>query len=181
MKETYTTFDIARMLDVYPNTVANWIDEEKIKAYITPGGHRRVKREDLLNFLIKHKMPVPDELKKKKSILVIEQNQEELEEIIKSLEGRREEFDIVTATDGFQAGEAFTMYTPDIAILDVEMNGSDGYRVCTEMRQRSRKLKILALIKGRGKQKTIKAGADDVITKPVNKEEFSKKLQVLAG
>src|SRR5262245_35885100 len=61
-KETFTTFEISRFCNVFVTTVANWIDEGKLPAYRTPGGHRRVMRRDLLEFMAKYNIPIPDDL-----------------------------------------------------------------------------------------------------------------------
>ncbi len=49
-RKYFTTNDIARMCCVTRQTVINWIKGGKLKAVLTPGGHRRVSREDLLEF-----------------------------------------------------------------------------------------------------------------------------------
>src|SRR5690348_12569296 len=60
----YTTFEISRFLAVDITTVMAWTDQGKLSAYKTPGGHRRVPGTDLLAFLLRYKMPVPQELQK---------------------------------------------------------------------------------------------------------------------
>lgn len=51
MKGYFTTHDIALMLDVTRVTVRNWIVKGRLEATTTPGGHRRVDREELVRFL----------------------------------------------------------------------------------------------------------------------------------
>ena len=51
MKDSYTTHDIAQMLNVTRVTVRNWIIKGRIEATTTPGGHRRIKRAELSRFL----------------------------------------------------------------------------------------------------------------------------------
>jgi excisionase family DNA binding protein len=46
----FTTNDIAKMCNVTRQTVINWIKNGKLRANLTPGGHRRVLREDLVPF-----------------------------------------------------------------------------------------------------------------------------------
>src|SRR5512138_3937052 len=58
----YTTFEAARLLSVSLPTVVNWIKARKLKAHRTPGGHRRIAREDLAAFMLRHGMPLPAEL-----------------------------------------------------------------------------------------------------------------------
>jgi excisionase family DNA binding protein len=62
MRPFYTTFEAARVLGVSLPTVVNWIKARRIKAHRTPGGHRRIAREDLAAFMLQQGMSVPDEL-----------------------------------------------------------------------------------------------------------------------
>ena len=73
MKQTYTTFEIGEFCAVYPTTVINWIREKKLPAFVTPGGHRRVRREDLISFLNKYSFPMPQELSgARRRILIVD-------------------------------------------------------------------------------------------------------------
>lgn len=47
----FTTNDIAQICKVTRQTVINWIKSGNLQAVQTPGGHRRVSREELLRFL----------------------------------------------------------------------------------------------------------------------------------
>src|SRR5512139_1235871 len=62
MHRFYTTFEAARLLGVSLPTVVNWIKARRIKAHRTPGGHRRIAREDLAGFMVRQGMPLPPEL-----------------------------------------------------------------------------------------------------------------------
>lgn len=58
MKYYFTTNDIAQMCNVTRQTVINWIKTGKLKANLTPGGHRRVLRDDLVAFFEQNGMEV---------------------------------------------------------------------------------------------------------------------------
>lgn len=58
----YTTHDVARLIQVDPSTVAKWIDADRLVAFRTPGGHRRIRQADLVAFLGKYGIPIPEEL-----------------------------------------------------------------------------------------------------------------------
>src|SRR5512138_1206580 len=62
MNRFYTTHDAARMLGVSLPTVVNWIKARRLRCHRTPGGHRRIAREDLAAFMLRHGFPVSDEL-----------------------------------------------------------------------------------------------------------------------
>lgn len=60
--EAFGTSDIARICRVSAPTIAKWIDQGKMPAHVTVGGHRRVLREDLMDFLRKYRFPLPADL-----------------------------------------------------------------------------------------------------------------------
>ncbi|MFH1380439.1 MAG: helix-turn-helix domain-containing protein [bacterium] len=54
-----TTFQISQFCNVNISTVIHWINTSKLKAYRTPGGHRRVSKENFIEFLKQYSMPIP--------------------------------------------------------------------------------------------------------------------------
>jgi excisionase family DNA binding protein len=61
--ELFSSYLIGKMLNVSRQAVNQWIDKNYMKSHRTPGGHRRVRREDLLAFLAQRGIPVPDQLR----------------------------------------------------------------------------------------------------------------------
>ena len=57
LAEILVTTDISKICGVTTQTVQSWFDRGVLKAFRTPGGHRRVKREDFLEFLEKFQFP----------------------------------------------------------------------------------------------------------------------------
>lgn len=45
------TSEAAALVGVHPDTVRSWVDGGKLLALITPGGHRRFRRSDVLALL----------------------------------------------------------------------------------------------------------------------------------
>jgi excisionase family DNA binding protein len=82
MGKNLSTFAVARMLHVDPGSIANWIDQNLLKAHRTPGGHRRVATDDLVTFLRKHKMPIPAELDSVPNRVVIVDNEPAITRLI---------------------------------------------------------------------------------------------------
>ena len=54
--EMFTTHTAAKLIGCHHTSIINWVKEGKLKAYSTPGGHRRIKRPDLVRFARKYKM-----------------------------------------------------------------------------------------------------------------------------
>ena len=131
MARSLSTFAIAEMLHVDPGSVANWIDQGLLKAHRTPGGHRRVVLDDLLEFLREHKMPIPPELGEAPvKILVVDDEQAITKLIVRAIKMQHSDYEVVEAHDGFQAGTLIATMHPDVVILDLRMPGMDGYEVC---------------------------------------------------
>jgi len=58
MKDFYTTCEIAKFCGVSRITVKNWLEKSALPYFRTTGGHRRVARKDLVEFLKKRKYPL---------------------------------------------------------------------------------------------------------------------------
>ncbi len=77
-----------------------------------------------------------------------------------------------TARDGLEGmGKLFTQ-RPDLIILDVMMPGIDGFQICERIRQYSNTplIMLTALDHDEHMLKGLEAGADDFLSKPVNRE-----------
>lgn len=78
----------------------------------------------------------------------------------------------ITARDGLEGmGKLFTQH-PDLIILDVMMPGIDGFQVCQRIRQYSNTplIMLTALDHDDHMLKGLEAGADDFLSKPINRE-----------
>ncbi|WP_366656694.1 PleD family two-component system response regulator [Fodinicurvata sp. EGI_FJ10296] len=94
---------------------------------------------------------------------------------VKLLEAKltREYFDVLTASDGYQALEKAEAEQPDIILLDVMMPGMDGFEVCEKLKanpatQHLPVVMVTALSDTADKVRGLEVGADDFLTKPVN-------------
>jgi putative two-component system response regulator len=86
-------------------------------------------------------------------------------------------FELLTATSGEQALELARGIDIDLVILDVLMPGMNGFEVCRRIKgnEATRLLPVIlltALQDSESRLKGIKAGADDFISKPANREEL---------
>ena len=185
-KDFYTTHQVSKFCNVYPTTVINWIKEGLLAAYTTPGGHRRIKRKDLLDLMEKNKMPIPEELSKgnKNRALVIDDDPKILQMIkmILSQEG----LDVATADSGFQVGLLISNWLPDIILLDMLMPELDGFEVCRRIRadEKIKDIPIIAVtvLKDAKEIKNMyAAGVTDYISKPFKSEALVKKVKEHLG
>lgn len=87
------------------------------------------------------------------------------------------------AADGDETLRCVDSYMPDIVLLDVLMPGKDGFAICRALRERhsSRDLPILiqtALDDPDERARAFAAGANDLLTKPINKLELLGRINV---
>ncbi len=128
-REVFSTYQVARICNVHHTTVINWVKESILKAYTTPGGHRRIQKEDLIEFMKGYGIPIPDSMHRRfKQVLVVDDDPEALEEYKDALSGSG--FDLDFAADGFEAGMKIYRQRPDLILLDFKMPGLDGFQVC---------------------------------------------------
>ncbi|HYS82042.1 MAG TPA: excisionase family DNA-binding protein [Anaeromyxobacteraceae bacterium] len=119
MRGFYTTHEAARLLGVSLPTVVNWITARRLKAHRTPGGHRRIGREDLAAFMIRHGMPVPEELTgaapARRKALVLGEGGPMREGLARQLAAGG--YAVDQASPGFAAGAAAARFQPDLVVL----------------------------------------------------------------
>lgn len=180
---TFSTFAIAEMLHVDPGSVANWIDQGLLKAHRTPGGHRRVVAENLVEFLREHKMPIPPELSTTPvRILVVDDEEAVAKLIARAIRSQHPDYEVIEANDGFRAGTTIATVRPDVVILDLRMPGMDGYEVCRMIKaqEATRHAEVIAMTafpspesNGRIKE----CGARVCLSKPLNLDQLLQEIE----
>lgn len=185
MAKNLSTFAIAEMLHVDPGSVANWIDQKLLKAYRTPGGHRRVLSEDLVRFLREHNMPIPPELNfRPVHVLIVDDEPAITKLIARAVKTALPEVEVVEANDGFRAGALVSTLRPEVVILDLRMPGMDGFDVCKLIKgqEETRHAHVLAITAypSQDSEKNILAcGARICLTKPLDMEALISEVKGL--
>lgn len=154
MKKFFTTSEMAEICGVAHTTVIRWIGEKKLKAHETPGGHRRIERGDLLDFLKRFNMPVPASLANARfRVLVVDDEKAMLSMMHKMFEGYQDGIELHMATHGMVALMLIGKIPFNLVILDVLMPDMDGIEVCRALKRNPdiADMKIIAIT---GKQLT---------------------------
>ncbi len=106
---------------------------------------------------------------------------------IKLLEARltAEYFDVVTATNGYEALKICERGDCDLVLLDVMMPGMDGFEVCRKLKSNPATLHlpvvmVTALDQVSDRVKGLDAGADDFLTKPIDEIALLARVRSLA-
>jgi len=184
----FTTFEASRLLGVSLPTVVNWIKANRLKAHKTPGGHRRIAREDLIAFLRRYEMPIPKELVgpvgERVRVLAVDDDEDEREFLKTLLEG--EGFEVALASNGFEAGLLVGVARPDVVVLDLRMPGLDGFGALELLRSRDDTATIpviacTAMADPETEARVAKAGFDAHFVKPYNPDDLVASILQLLG
>ncbi len=95
-----------------------------------------------------------------------------------------EGYQVLTANTGQDALNIVFNESPDIVLSDVMMPGMDGFEVCHRIKQNQRSVLIpvvlITALDGQSDRiKGIKAGADEFLSKPINREELMARVRSL--
>jgi excisionase family DNA binding protein len=174
MQGILTVFQASKYCNVSPKTIINWIDAGHIEAYRTVGGHRRIKQSDLEAFMRKQGIPIPEGelLMERKRILIVDDDPIIVETLVQALEEDEHDYEIISASDGFEAGLQVTHFKPHLLILDIMMPDIKGFEVCKRIKadEQTRDTKIIVLSAYLDEEKFKKMkenGADVCFSKPL--------------
>src|SRR5215475_9965893 len=169
-KTIYTTHEVSRLLHVNPRSVINWIEQSLLPSYRTPGGHRRIRHDDLLAFLRKHHIPTPASLIGDKFGILVVDDDREIVDLVKTFLERQGTYEISTASDGITALIEVGRVKPDLLILDIMIPGVDGVEVCRRIKADSSNKTAIIAISGTTERESqvLEAGADAFMLKPID-------------
>ena len=188
MDDILTVFKASKYCKVSPKTIINWIEAGHIKAYKTVGGHRRINQGDLETFMRKQGIPIPDEDvdEGRKRILVVDDDPIIVETIVQALEEDEYDYEVISASDGFEAGIQVNHFKPHLLILDIMMPDIKGYDVCkkikTDDETKNTKIIVLSAYLDEEKFKQMKDnGADICFSKPLPLSQLRAEVAQLLG
>ncbi|BAU08651.1 response regulator [Fischerella thermalis CCMEE 5330] len=143
---------------------------------------RRKKLQELtspinVNPTLKQATPAPANIRKKYKIVSIDDSPTFLKEISRFLE--EENFSVVTISDPLKAVMAVIRHKPDLILLDLNMEGIDGYELCRIIRNNSmfKETPIVMVTGSKGIIDKVRArfvGASGYLTKPFTRADLLK-------
>lgn len=166
-------------------TITKWIDQGLLKAFVTPGGHRKIRKEHLRDFMEICNINPHKRERQKKCILVVDDNSDDLRVIEAAFLPASDKYEVHSASGGFQAIYKIGDIKPDIVILDLVMPDMDGFKVCERIKNdpNTKHIKIIAVTAYYDKEKETKAyecGADAFFQKPLDLKNLVKKILELS-
>jgi len=188
MEDILTVFKASKQCNVSPKTIINWIESGHITAYKTVGGHRRIKQSDLVAFMTKQGIPIPEDtpVEERTRILVVDDDPIIVETIVQSLEEDEHDYEVISASDGFEAGIQVNHFKPNLLILDIMMPDIKGYEVCKKIKneEETKDIKIIVLSAYLDEEKFKKMkehGADVCFSKPLPLPQLKEEVARLLG
>ncbi len=139
----YSALEVSKFCGVVNQTAINWIRNNAIKAFKTPGGQFRVYPEDLAAFMRSRNLSVPDEILEQcnpkiinteQSLLIVDDDEGLNSVISKFLSKKFPAMQIYQAFDGFDAGVKISEYHPKCIVLDLDLPGINGFDLCRRMK-----------------------------------------------
>jgi len=188
MDDILTVFKASKYCNVSSKSIINWIESGHIQAYKTVGGHRRIKKSDLESFMKKQGIPIPQEemADERIRILVVDDDPIIVETIVQALEEDEHDYEVISASDGFEAGIQVNHFKPHLLILDIMMPDIKGYEVCKKVKNREdtkdTKIIVLSAYLDDEKFKKMKEyGADVCFSKPLPLPQLKEEVARLLG
>ena len=127
MKQFFTTSEAARLLGVRTSSsIQKKIVAGNIPAFRAAGGRDyRITRSDLLEYMKVHDIPVPKILESAAiRVLIVDDKNEFSRPMAEFL--KQNEFDVVVANNGLEAGYFLKAFKPHIILLDMLLGDMDG-------------------------------------------------------
>jgi excisionase family DNA binding protein len=139
--QIFSALEVANMCGVVNQTAINWIKNGYLKAFNTPGGQYRVYKDDLLSFIEKRGMRVPDALMDAsgqeanwKSLIVVDDDVG-LNNAIRAYLGKNlPDLTVYQSFDGFDAGAQLVEKKPGFVVLDIALPGVNGQEICKRIK-----------------------------------------------
>lgn len=135
-------------------------------------------------------MPIPEKEinSERKRILIVDDDPIIVETLVQALEEEDYNYEIISASDGFEAGLQVNHFRPHLMVLDIMMPDIKGYEVCKKIKSneetKDTKIIVLSAYLDDEKFKKMKEyGADLCFSKPLPlprlREEVAKMLGLL--
>lgn len=181
-KQSFSTSEVARFCPVTADTIRKWAEAGRIRVFKTPGGHRRIRRDDLMRFLRENSIPIHEDLDNSGvRLLVVDDEKAVISVIRRFLERSSTPFQIEVAMDGFEAGRQVATFRPDVIFLDLRLPGIDGFEVCRRIKTNpesstSHVLAMTGYYEGEVAQRVIELGADMLLQKPFTPDDLRRAL-----
>ena len=183
----FTTFQVAKFLGVSPPTVVNWVNSGMLTAHRTPGGHRRLRAQDVVTFAKAYNYPVPPNVLEPevpssapRRVLIVD-DERDFAQTVGDYLALKGNFEVEIADSGFTAGLTVARFRPSVVLMDILMPDMDGFEVLRMLRRdpETRGIPVIACTAYRDalvEERARTEGFDGYLEKPL---KFDRLLEVV--
>jgi excisionase family DNA binding protein len=184
MRRRYlTTGKVGEMLEVSPAAIKKWIQQGKLAAFRTPGGHFRILADEVERFQKTHGFGAG--AGEPPRVLVVDDQSEAAEALAASLRAYDPRARMETAANGFEGLLRIGTFRPDVLLLDLGMPGMDGFEICRQIKRdpliHDTKVVVMAARSLDAELCAMEAGADGILFKPLEAAAVHRLLVRLLG
>ena len=182
IKQSFSTSEVAKYCHVTADTIRKWAEAGRITVFKTPGGHRRIRREDLIQFLRENSIPVHGDLSSAGvRILLIDPERTVAQVVKRLLERARSTFHVESASDAFDAGRLVASFAPDVIFIDLRLAGIDALEVLRRVKDipELSGTRIIGVAAAEDKDlatRSMEHGASAMLTKPFTPDDLRRAL-----
>lgn len=165
-----TPQDVGERMMVSPVTVRGWARRGLLQAEVTPGGHRRFRREEVER-LARQRQAAP--VREERRILIVDDDATDAAFMSLQLRSGADPVRVECAGDSFDAGRWLQRLVPDVVLLDLAMPGIDLSRALRCIRatpgcDRTRVIGLVVQSTAAHTAELLASGADAVLAKPLD-------------
>ena len=146
-KKVYTTGEVATLTGLSQQTVIRCFDAGRINGFRVPGSSsRRIPRDELVQFMRTHKIPMNNEDAPEYRVLLIDDDHGTIEVVSQALEAMYR-IGLDVASTAWEAGIMTVSLNPDIVIVSARLDDLDMEQVCRSLQGgvESKSVRIVAL------------------------------------
>jgi excisionase family DNA binding protein len=165
----------AKYLGMAQSTIRKWSDDGRLRAFYTPGGHRRYRRVDLDQFLERGASSASRRGEGQRLILIVDDDDRLREFVRVNLE--MEGYAVREASSAVEGLKALEDESPDLILLDVMMPEVDGWEMLRRVQERLGVGAIpVIMFSGKVDEESLKTaaakGAQGFLGKPFNPQQL---------
>jgi len=172
--DIYSIPQAAKHCSISRVTLWRWVKSGKLKTFVTPGGHHRIRKTDLEQFINENRMDLLSQKDARERCILLVDDDAKIKVLVRKMLSK-ENFQIAEAANGFEAGIKIMQINPELIILDLNMPEMDGFEACRHIKENpdTAGIKILILTgfdTQENRDRIMKLGADAFLAKPVQKK-----------
>jgi excisionase family DNA binding protein len=182
----FSTHEVSGILGVTPSSIVKWVKLGRLKAFSTPGGHRRIAAADLVRFAQEQGMPIPKLLRELtvSKVLAVDDEPRFLRALENAFRPHADEFQVATADNGVDGLVLVGSLKPDFLLLDINMPRTDGFDVLKRLKSSTETRAMTVVVISGGidaatEAKCKKLGAAMCLPKPFSNAELLEALREL--